>query len=74
MQLNFTFEYSIGEKVQIIELGKFGYVTALHLSMVGPQYYVSYFDKGERRSEYLFPIEIEKVENPVNSKTGFKVE
>lgn len=56
------FDYSIGDAVRIVDIDRTGRVIALLRDNDGVSYRVTYWDNGQRRTEWLFLYEIKAVE------------
>jgi hypothetical protein len=53
-----SFEYELGDVVEIKAISQPGTIVGFYYSIVGTQYQVAYFFAGIRYAEYLFPSEI----------------
>ena len=54
-----SFDYNIGDEVNIIDLRLKGRITGLCSDINGKQYRTVYYCDGSRRNEWLFSFEIE---------------
>lgn len=59
--MNIGFQYSIGEKIRLIEIDRPGTVIGLLFNHNGPQYQVVYWEQGNRKIEWVFQFEIEGI-------------
>ena len=54
------FEYAIGDRVKILDIGMLGAVVALCQDVEGQQYRVVYWNNGERFSVWMYSWELTK--------------
>ena len=52
------YKHNIGDKVLIIEIERIGIIDALCTELKGSTYRVSYWNDGQRKSEWLYEWEI----------------
>lgn len=57
--INYCFEYDLRQRVTIVELDRPGIVDAIGVFDSGVQYRIVYWNNGERKSEWMYPIELE---------------
>lgn len=55
------YEYSIGDKVKVVELNCIGKITSLWTCTQGNEYEVRYFYNGKAESVYFYANELSKV-------------
>ena len=64
-----TFKLNLGEVVHLKELDVKGRIIGYYFGETGIQYNVSYWYDGQRKTTYVFPGDIARLED---SKMGFK--
>lgn len=65
------FDYSVGDRVMLIEIDRPGVVTSLIRDNDGLQYRIVWWDNGSRKSEWLHSFEIRAADD-ATTKEGSK--